>query len=74
MSRECAHPRPRGLLAELRRIRIEKGIAQGALCTKIGIEQDRLSTWECGRNQPVYGNLQAWANALGYELALVERA
>lgn len=72
MGRPCRHKRPQGLLAELRRIRVEKGIPQEALGEKIGIEQDRLSTWECGREQPVLGNVQAWANALGYEVALKE--
>ena len=67
-----ARTRPGGLLAELRRIRVEGGVSQTILSEKIGVERDQLSNWECGRRQPMVGNVQAWANALGYELALKE--
>lgn len=69
-----ARKRPGGLLAELRRIRIEGGVSQTCLGEKIGVERDQLSNWECGRRQPLVGNVQAWANALGYEIKLAEMA
>jgi transcriptional regulator with XRE-family HTH domain len=62
--------RPGGLIAEMRRIRIERGILQYDLSAIIGVERDQVSNWECGRTQPLFGNLQAWANALGYRLGL----
>lgn len=64
--------RPGGLLAELRRIRIEKDIGQEILCERIGIPRNTLSGWECGHMKPGLFLLQAWANALGYELTLTE--
>lgn len=62
--------RPGGLFAELRRIRIDSGMGQLELSKKIGVERDQLSTWECGRTQPLFGNVEAWANALGFKLKL----
>lgn len=65
-------PRPGGLIAQLRRVRMEKGIVQAVLAEHIGVHRSRLVAWECGNNAPTLFLLQAWANALGYKLALVE--
>lgn len=72
-NQEIEGKRPGGLIAELRRIRVDRNIGQEILCEKIGIPRNALSRWECGRMQPGLFLLRAWANSLGYELALVER-
>lgn len=66
-------PRPGGLIAKLRRARMERGIVQSVLAVDIGVQRNRLVAWECGNNVPTLFLLQAWANALGYDFKLVER-
>lgn len=69
-SLKIARPRYGSVIETLRRIRIEKGISQKALCKQIGAGENRVSTWESGRDMPGMFLLQAWANTLGKKLAL----
>lgn len=41
-----------------------------ALCEKIGVNEQCVMKWERGTNQPLLGNLIAWAGALGLELRI----
>lgn len=64
--------RPLGIISELRKARVKRGIGQDILCEKIGITKNLLSRWECGQVQPRLFNIQAWANSLGYEITLAQ--
>ena len=61
------------IVGDLARIRGEKATSQRDVETSIGCRIGNLSYWERGLAHPGVGNLEAWANALGYRLALVER-
>lgn len=63
-------PDPHPIVQELRRIRRDSKLSQGALANTIGINQNSIAYRETGRVSPLLSHLSAWAEALGYELAL----
>ena len=60
------------VIAELRERRRYLGVPQDALAAVIGVSQWTLCKWELGSEMPIGTNLIAWANALGFDLALRE--
>lgn len=60
-------------IAQLAIARQKRGWTQRRLAAELGTFQGTVSSWESGRLQPTTWNLIAWADVLGYELALFER-
>ncbi len=61
------------LIAKLVAERRRAGVLQGALAARIGVDGPHLCRWEHGTSRPCLENLVAWANALGFDLALTKR-
>ena len=49
------------------------GLLQADVAGMMESDANLLSRWERGDRQPFTRNLEKWAHALGFELALVER-
>lgn len=61
-----------GKCAALFKERYRINVTRIALAAKIGVSRNALYNWESGRIDP-FLNAEAWANALGYDVLLVER-
>lgn len=72
--RQTGKWRPHALCVDLRKIRREKKITVVALAKKIGSNRCTLSQWESGKYSPSVRNLTNWAQALGLEIKLEDRA
>lgn len=57
------------LVQERRRSRI----TQEQIAKVIGVSASNFSLWENEKQQPLFGNVVAWANSLGLDLKLVRR-
>lgn len=57
-------PVSKALGAELRRIRLKRGLTQGALAQRIGVSLPLVKSWECGRRVPSLGDLGRIASGL----------
>jgi transcriptional regulator with XRE-family HTH domain len=64
---------PHPIVKELRRIRIDNKRSQMSLAGDLDIGQNVLSFREMGRVSPTLNTLSDWANALGYEIALMPK-
>lgn len=61
------------LVAQLRAIRLERGLSLSAVAEAMGRGPKARSSvlgWESGRCEPGVGSLREWAAALGYEPVL----
>lgn len=58
--------------AVLTAARKNRGISRSALAAKIGCSRSGLRGWETGV-APSVDNVQAWANALGFDVELSPR-
>lgn len=61
------------LIQQLRNERSAQKISQGDLAGMAGTFQNHLCRLEKGIHSPTLDVLDTWANALGYELALVKK-
>ena len=62
------------IVSQLREIRRHRrGVSQRSLAAVIGADRTAVGNWETGRFDPRLASVTAWANALGYDLALVRR-
>lgn len=69
--------RPRGvptIVRKLRELRIEQQATLDRLATRVGFNAYTIGRWERGTQLPTLFALSVWAEALGYELVLRERA
>ena len=59
------------LAAELRRIRLERGIPQKLIAARVGVTRATISFWETGKNRPsTLTDLGRWARAVGKRLVI----
>lgn len=58
---------PMGYLERLSEIRKRKGMTQGALAERLGVEQPTVQRWESGKREPSFEQLFALAHALDVE-------
>jgi DNA-binding transcriptional regulator YiaG len=58
------------IVAELRRIRRQRGIQSDSLAAKFGSYGSAMANWESGRRTPTLQTLLAWAAALNLEIVL----
>ncbi len=58
------------LIVELRNARIERNISRKVVAFNAGLHIAHLGLLETGHRSPSFATAVAWANALGYELAL----
>ncbi len=58
------------IVAELRRVRRQRGIQSDELAAKFGAYGSGLNNWESGRRTPQLKTVLAWAAALNLELVL----
>jgi transcriptional regulator with XRE-family HTH domain len=61
------------IVAELREIRRSRGLSQEAVARKAGTTKAMISLWETGQSTPGLASADAYAQALGYTLALTPR-
>lgn len=62
------------ILEDLRSARLEQNMSQQDLTTKLGLaSQSGFSRLERGFHSPTLVTLSHWADALGYEVALVRK-
>lgn len=63
------------MVAQLTIARERRGWSQRHLCSHMDtpFNQGRLSAWEAGAQVPTVDSLVAWADSLGYDVALIER-
>lgn len=64
--------RPDPLIAELRRIRIEKGLTFTDISAPMGSNNSIIKRAEEGRSIPTWSNLKLWAWLLGRRIVLAE--
>lgn len=55
-------------------LRLMGMLSQRQLCAQVGMEQARLSDWECGRAMPTIPYLVPVLAALGYRLVITTEA
>ena len=58
------------IIHELRKARIESGVSQRIMATKIGVGLDTYKKWEQGVIFPTYFNLTVWAQVLNRKIVL----
>jgi transcriptional regulator with XRE-family HTH domain len=61
---------PHPLIAQLATERKQRRIPVSAIATRIGYGYHTIRYWETGEHMPGTEALQAYANALGYQLTL----
>jgi len=61
------------IVAELDRVRKERGLSQEEIAFKAGCDRRSISQWARGKNRPLFAAVEALANALGYDVVLVKR-
>jgi len=61
------------IIAELRRIRKEQNLTQVALGAAMDGFTNSIPKWENGYSEPTISHVEAWADALGYELDLFKK-
>ena len=69
MSKHSSHP----IIKQLRRARCAQALTADELAAKIGCPTSSIWKWESGTSCPLFLNLEAWANALGYDITLTPR-
>jgi transcriptional regulator with XRE-family HTH domain len=57
--------------ARLKRLREAAGLTQSELAERAGFNQRTISHWEQGQREPLLSNVQALAQALGVECAVL---
>ena len=62
---------PFNLVVKLRRRRRELRITQADLAARVGVNPGTLSNWERREVEPRLDSICAWAEELGYDIALV---
>ena len=73
-ARRSKHPAHRdATILTLREERLRRRLSQRDLAEFVGISRVTLTTAETGKRATYYHNVVAWANALGFELQLVQR-
>jgi len=65
---------PRQFGEVLRHRRQERGHTLLGVAVRLGTRRGRVSEWEHGQRTPNAATLIRYANALGYDVALVDRA
>jgi len=66
---------PDPIIATLRAERGRLGLTQTDVAQLIGRKTyQTIHQWESGKNTPTLASLRAWANALGYDLALTRQS
>jgi transcriptional regulator with XRE-family HTH domain len=58
----------------LRKLRLEAGLSQRALCRKIDVDESYISRLERGQRAPSVEVLRRWADACGVEVAVLDPA
>ena len=62
------------IVARLKAVRLGRGLTLQQIGEQLGRSSPQtVWQWEAGVHQPRLGNVREWANALGYDLALVPR-
>lgn len=64
---------PKDFIEELRRARVNQGIAQFDLAEASGYDRGTIAKYETGRGTPSLRMLCNWAEALGHDLVLVKK-
>jgi UDP-N-acetylglucosamine 1-carboxyvinyltransferase len=60
-------------VAQLAWTRQHRGLTQAQVADTLGVSQMAVSRWEHGHRRPTFHDVARWANALGYEVALLRR-
>lgn len=60
-----------GIRETLKWMRLDCGLSQGDVATRMGVAQSAVSKIEAGENQPTLERLEAWAHACGRDVFLV---
>ena len=55
----------------LTKARINQGLSQAQLATKLGVTAGAIAHWERGRRDPSYADLRNWGVALGMNVDVV---
>ena len=61
------------LVAELRVLRRLRKLRAVDVAEEAGVDVSSISLWENGHKAPIIYHLRAYANACGYDLALIPR-
>lgn len=64
---------PKDIIEELRRARVNQGIAQFDLAETSGYSRSTIAKFETGRGTPSMHMACNWADALGFEIVLVKK-
>jgi transcriptional regulator with XRE-family HTH domain len=65
---------PKDIIGELRRARVNQGIAQFDLAEASGYHRSIIAAYECGCRVPAQLQMLCnWAEALGHDLVLVKK-
>jgi transcriptional regulator with XRE-family HTH domain len=65
---------PKDIIAELRRARRQLLVNQHDLAERVGYDRTTIARYEAGGHQPEHLHMLCnWAEALGYNLALVKK-
>jgi ribosome-binding protein aMBF1 (putative translation factor) len=66
--------KPHDMIVILRKVRLDSGISQVSLGAAVGRPQNVVCRYEKGINLPNLNLISAWAETLGYELVLQQKA
>ncbi len=62
---------PVDLIRQLYRQRLRLRLSQRGLAMRVGVDKTSLQRWEGRKMEPTLGGFCAWAEELGYDIALV---
>jgi transcriptional regulator with XRE-family HTH domain len=57
----------------MKRIRLEKGMTQGDICRKLGLDRAYISNLENGKKNPTLATIEKLAAALGIDMDMLLR-
>lgn len=52
----------------MKRVRLEKGMSQGDICRKLGVDRSYISNVESGKKNPTLSTITKLAKALGVSI------
>ncbi len=53
----------------IKRVRLEKGMSQGDICRKLGVDRSYISNVESGKKNPTLSTITKLAKALGVSIS-----